>query len=182
MQAPQIKTERLLIKELDMQDAAAMYAYRSDSHVTRYQTWRPASEKEVREFICKMNHTGFNRMDTWFQLGMYLRENGQLIGDLGLHFLSPDNDQIEIGFTVNPAYQHRGYAAEAVRSLMHYFFKSLHTHRIIASVDPKNIASIALLEKIGMRKEAHFRQSIRSGNTWEDDVIYALLQEEWTKE
>ena len=180
MQAPRIETQRLLLKALDIRDTKTMFAYRSDPAVTRYQVWRPESEEELKAFIRKMNETGFNVEDSWFQLGVYLKGNQELIGDLGLHFLPPGNLQIEIGFTIRPTLQRRGYAAEAVEELINYLFNRMHKHRITASVDPKNAASIALLEKMGMRKEAHFRQSIWIADRWEDEVIYAVLNEEWT--
>lgn len=179
IQAPRIETQRLLLKALEIRDTQAMYAYRSDPAVTRYHSWRPASEEEVAAFIRKINETGFNVVGSWFQLGIYLKGNQELIGDLGVHFLPPGNRQTEIGFTIRPIQQRQGYAAEAVEALVSYLFKTLCKHRITASVDPKNTASLALLEKIGMRKEAHFRQSLWIADGWKDDVIYAVLNEEW---
>ena len=181
LRPPVIETERLLLKALEIRDAPAMYAYRSDPAVCRYQGWRPASEEEVSGFIREHCGAGFNLVDAWFQLGMYLKATSELIGDLGLHFLAPDNRQMEIGFTVAPRHQRKGYAAEAVGVLLPYGFKVLNKHRIIASVDPRNTASIALLGKMGMRKEAHFRESIRSGEGWADDLIFAVLDTEWKK-
>jgi RimJ/RimL family protein N-acetyltransferase len=179
MQVPRIETQRLFLQALETEDAQAMYAYRSDAAVSRYQSWRPTGEAAVRESIQKIHETGFNVVNTWFQLGIYLKSSKELIGDLGVHFIPPDNRQTEIGFTVSPTYQRQGYAGEAVRALILYLFRTLHKHRITASVDPRNSASIALLEKLGMRREAHFRKSIWLDDGWGDDVIYAVLQEEW---
>lgn len=156
-----------------------MYRYRSDPEVSRYQGWRPEAVAEVEQFIRKIRHTGFNVVDTWFQLGIYLLAGRRLIGDLGIHFLPPENQQTEIGFTVSPAFQRRGYAVEAVQALIEYLFQTLHKRRIVASVDPRNTASIALLEKLAFRKEAHFRESLYIDGEWVDDVIYAILNEEW---
>lgn len=180
MEPPRIETARLLLKALEVQDAPAVYAYRADPEVGRYQSWHPAGVPEVAKYIRTMAETGFDREDTWFQLGMYLKDTRVLIGDLGVHFLPPGSRQVEIGFTVSPAHQRRGYAAEAVPALIGYLFGTLGKHRVIGSVDPRNAPSIALLEKLGMRREAHFRQSILTPDgRWEDDVIYALLAEEW---
>jgi RimJ/RimL family protein N-acetyltransferase len=179
--APRIETRRLLLEALGPHDARAMYAYRSDPAVTRYQSWRPVSEEEVEAFIQKTNETGFNVADSWFQLGVYLKGNRELIGDLGLHFLPPGNRQVEIGITIRPTQQRRGYAAEAAEALIEHVFGTMRKHRIMASVDPENSASLALLEKLGMRKEAHFRQSIWIADRWEDDVVYAVLNVEWNE-
>ncbi len=178
-EAPQIRTDRLLLCELKLKDAHAMYLYRSSAEAMQYQSWHPTSEQEVRAFIRKTNRAGFDAADTWFQLGIYLGTSQRLIGDLGIHFLPPDGRQIEIGLTISPSHQRNGYATEAIRALLSFAFKNLGKHRVIASVDPRNIASIKLLERIGMRKEGLFKQSICTGEEWADDLRYALLEVEW---
>ena len=180
--APELQTERLLLRSLTFKDAAAMYSYRSDPNVIRYQSWHPANEKEVEAFIRKINRTAFNTVDTWFQLGIYLMPTQELIGDIGIHFLPLENMQVEIGFTITPKYQHKGYGTEAVKQLLHYLFTDLRKHRVIASVDPENTSSIRLMERIGMRKEAHFYQSIWNGKEWVDDIIYALIDDDWKQQ
>ena len=179
MQPPRIETQRLLIKRIEINDSKKMYAYRSLPEVYKYQAWRPESTVEVSEFVQKINTTKFNVSDSWFQLGIYIKTTKQLIGDIGLHFLLPDNQQTETGFTIDPKYQRKGYGLECVRAVIGYLFSEMKKHRIVASVDPKNIASIALLEKLGMRKEGCFRKSVLIRDQWEDDMIYAILNEEW---
>jgi RimJ/RimL family protein N-acetyltransferase len=176
-----ILTVRLLIGKLKRQNAHDMFLYRSDPEVMRYQSWNPANEREVKVFIKQIDRTVFNTVNTWFQLGIYLRATRELIGDIGLHFLPPDNTQTEIGFSISPAHQRKGYATEAVKACISYLFAKLGKHRVTASVDPRNAASIRLLEKIGMRLEGHFRQSIRTETGWADDLIYALLETEWNE-
>lgn len=174
-----IETPRLLMKPLQLQDTQGMYAYRSDPAVARYQSWRPVREEEVEAFILKYGSSSINVVDSWCQLGVYRKTTQELIGDVGIHFLPPDAQQVELGFTISPRHQGQGYAAEAVGALLSYLFASLSKHRIMASVDPSNTASIALLGKMGMRKEAHHIQSIWTPEGWGDDVIYAVLREEW---
>jgi len=101
-----------------------------------------------------------------------------LIGDLGLHVI--DEATVEFGITLAPARQGRGFATEAVRALLALAFERMGKHRAIASVDPRNLACVRMLERIGMRKEAHFRECLRWGDGWADDAIYAMLAREWT--
>ena len=110
-----------------------------------------------------------------------LKDKDILIGDIGLHFL-PDIAQVEIGYALDPLFQGKGYAEEAVRGVLRYLFKELKKHRVIASVDPDNERSIHLLLKLGMRKEAHFKKSYLIGDEYYDDCIYALLDEEVLEE
>lgn len=176
---PEIITERLLIRTLGEKDTEVFFGYRSHPQVGRYQGWHPVSINEIEVFIAKNLEIVPNTSGTWLQMAICLRDD-QLIGDIGIHFLD-DPAQVEIGYTLSPAFQGRGYANEAVKAVMDYLFTDLHKHRISASVDPENIRSIRLLEKLGMRKEAHFIQSYWMHDAWCDDCIYAILDEEWQK-
>ncbi len=90
-----------------------------------------------------------------------------------------DPRQVEIGFTVAPAHQGRGFATEAVLGILAYLFECVHKHRVFASVDPRNVASMALLKRVGMRQEAHYRESLWFKGGWADDVVFGILESEW---
>ena len=110
---------------------------------------------------------------------MALRPAGQLIGDCAAIPHADDPRQCEIGFTIAPKYQGHGYGTEAVRLLLGYLFTARGKHRITACCDPRNTASAALLERLGMRREGHLRQSTWAKGEWTDDLVYALLHDEW---
>jgi RimJ/RimL family protein N-acetyltransferase len=175
----ELKTSRLILRRLFASDAEAILAYRCLPEVCRYQTWEPQSLEEIGAFIAEQQELIPNHPGTWFQMAITLKEHGKLIGDCGLHFLETDHHQAEVGISISPVYQGQGYAGEALQEVLNYLFFSLGKHRVYASVDPRNFASIALMEKVGMRKEAHFRQSIWFKGEWADDVIYAVLEDEW---
>jgi len=160
-----------------MQDKDAFFAYRSLPEIYRFQGWRPKDKYEIEAFIAKNIAACPNAANTWLQLAACLKD-GQLIGDIGIHFLE-DDLQVEIGLTISTDYQGKGYAAEAVKSVVGYLFSDLRKHRITASVDPDNRKSVRLLEKIGFRKEAHFVKSYRMDDTLCDDCIYAILEDQW---
>lgn len=80
---------------------------------------------------------------------------------------------------MSPSYQRQGYGVEAVKGLLGHLFCSLQKHRVFASVDPRNLASIALLWRVGMRQEAHFHQSLWIKGEWVDDVMFGILSSEW---
>ncbi|PKN97229.1 MAG: GNAT family N-acetyltransferase [Chloroflexi bacterium HGW-Chloroflexi-4] len=172
-----INTDRLFIKTLSLQDKEAFLAYRSNDTVYKFQSWNPPSLQEVEYFIHQNLMVIPNTPNTWLQLGVYLH-NSQLIGDIGLHFLE-DGAQVEIGYTLAPEYQGQGCAFEAVNAILGYLFGQLGKHRVTASVDPDNVRSSRLLEKLGFRREGHFLQSVLIRGNWCDDVIYAMLEQEW---
>ncbi len=173
-------TERLRLRRLEPADAEAMFAYRSDPRVTAYQGWEPASREEVASYIVSLAGAAPDVPGSWFQVGITLREDGDLIGDVGIHVPVHDRRQAEIGITLVHDRQGRGYGTEALRAVLGYLFGELGKHRVYGSVDPRNLRSIALLERLGMRKEAHHRQSLWFKGEWVDDVIYAVLDGEWS--
>lgn len=174
-----INTERLLIRRLEKKDAKEFFDYRAMPEIYRYQSWKPTHINEAEEFIDLNIGVVPNTPDAWLQLAICLKD-GRLIGDMGIHFL--DDDQIEIGYTLSPDAQGNGYASEAVSAVVSYIFSELKKHRVTASVDPDNVHSIKLLERIGFRKEAHFIKSYRMDDRWCDDCIYAMLEEDWKQQ
>lgn len=179
MTAPELLTDRQRINDLSPTDAPALYAYRSHEEVARFQGWIPASINDAQAFITRNASTVYNHHDSWYQLAIRLQTTDDLIGDLGVHFIGDDGQQAEIGFTIAPAHQRQGLGAEAVSALLNHLFTALNKHRVFASVDPRNPASMALLKKVGMRQEAHFHQSLFWKGDWVDDVVFALLRSEW---
>lgn len=175
----ELKTPRLILTALDPADAEGMFAYRSDPAVNRYQCWEPESVAEIRDFIHRQQTILPDTPGTWYQLAIRRRDTGGLAGDAGLHFPRERDHEAEIGITLAPACQGRGYATEALRAMLDYLFGTLAKHRVYASVDPANNPSIRLLERIGFRREAHFRESLFFKGRWVDDIIYAILRREW---
>ncbi len=171
-------TDRLIIRQLEPSDAEAFWAYKQLPEAVRFQTWRPKSLAEVERFVEEMHAVKPCTPDAWLQVAVCLKDSGVMVGDVGLHFLE-DTAQMEIGYTISPHHQRKGYATEAVRVILDYLFATLGKHRITASLDPRNAASAAVLEKLGFRREAHFRKSFYMDGEWCDDWVYAMLREEW---
>jgi len=173
----ELATARLRLDALRQEDAASLFAYRADPAVSCYQGWRPTSLDEAARFIERQQGIAFDTPGSWFQFAVRLCESDELVGDLGLHFV--DADTVEFGVTLSPLHQGRGFAAETVRAVLVLVFDTLKRHRVYASVDPRNLACVKLLERLGLRKEAHFRESWRDGDIWADDAVYAMLAREW---
>ena len=170
---------RVVVRRFRLEDAAEFVAYRSDAAVARYQSWDApyppeGGERLVRQMIAAHPDTP----GQWFQFAVALRATWQLIGDCAAVPHADDPRQCEIGFTIAARYQGHGYATEAVRLLVGYLF-ARGKHRVTASCDGRNAASAAVLERLGMRREGHLRQSTWAKGEWTDDLLYAGLHEEW---
>lgn len=176
-----LNTKRLHLRPIRKEDAGLIFNYRSDPVTNKYQGWIPESVKDVIDFIETRVSPVPDIKDTWFQLVILKKDTGELIGDAGLHFFDHDNKQVEIGCTIDKKYHKLGFATEAMSEIMKFLFIRLKKHRIIGSIDPRNIGSINLVKKLGLRQEAHFRESILQNGEWVDDLIFAILEKEWNK-
>ncbi len=174
----QLETKRLIIRPISLEDKNVVFEYRRDKETNKYQEWIPETIDDVEVFIGKTVKQ-INEPDTWFQLVIIEKESKNIVGDIGIHFIGDENSQAEIGCTLNKRFQNKGYATESLEIVIDYLFSDLNKHRIIASIDPDNENSIRLVERLGFKKEAHFVQSLYINDEWVDDVVFALLVEDW---
>jgi len=171
---------RVGLRRFHLGDVDRLVTYRSSAEVARYQSWdapypRAAGERLIRQMMARHPDTA----GEWFQFAVVLRSTGELIGDCAARPHPDDVRQAEIGFTIAPEHQGHGYATGAVRSLVGYLFGQRGKHRVTACCDPRNAASAAVLERVGMRREGHLRESIWAKGEWTDDLLYAQLDREW---
>lgn len=168
-----IATERLIIRPFMQCDIGAVQSYATDPQIMHYMGEGPLDGQEVSNFIdkqCSDEATAF---------AMVLKSDQRLIGHMVFHpWFAPKT--YELGWVLHPAHQGYGYVSEAARALLHYAFTLLQAHRVIATCQPENHPSYRVMERIGMRREGHFRQCIDRGNgVWWDEYFYAILKAEW---
>ena len=174
-----LETTRLRLRYFTDADLPAFMAYRNDPEVARYQSWESINEPEARAFIQEQKEIQPGLPGQGFQVAIELKATGVLIGDCYFTINALDHRQAEIGFTLSREYQGYGYATEAVSCFFNYAFHMFDLHRIVAITDCENLASVALLERLGMRREGHFIQNIWFKGKWGDEYLYAVLKEEW---
>lgn len=169
----------MILDPLRSTDASTLFAYRSLPEVACYQSWWPSDASEVSAFIDRQTELAFGTPDNWCQLAIRSKTTGEMIGDFGAHFPPTRTDPIEFGLSLKPAEQGKGYAREVLTAAIDRAFGDWGYRRVIGSVDPRNIASMALCRTVGMRQEAHHVESYLFRGAWVDDVIFALLAREW---
>ncbi len=173
-----VQTERLIIRRLRDDDLEPLVAYRSLPEVAWMQLWESYSIDEGRKMIDELKKLEPFTPNNYFQFGVELKATGELIGDLYFK-MDEAGKQAEIGYTFAPKFQGQGLASEAVRKLMDYAFKEKGLHRIYGVTDPRHLRSIAMMKRMGMRQEAHFKESLWFKGAWADDVMFAVLEKEW---
>ena len=173
MQIRPIETQRLYLRQFEVQDWPAIHTYTADAVVMRFIGEGQLSEAQSKQFVEENSGSDAKAFP------VILKTENKLIGHVMFHpRFAPQT--YEIGWVFNPAYQSRGYATEAAQALLRYAFTNLQSHRVIATCQPENPASYRVMEKIGMKREGHFRKCIyREENVWWDEYFYAILEEEW---
>jgi RimJ/RimL family protein N-acetyltransferase len=174
-----IESERLILRRFNDSDLAPFVAYRNDPEVTRYQSWDSFDESEARAFIREMGSAQPGAPGEWFQFALESKGTGDLLGDCAMQVDGQEPYRAEIGFTLAREHQGKGFASEAVSHLLDYAFDTLGLHRVVAIADCRNKPSWSLLERVGMRREGHFRENVWFKGEWSDEYLYAILKDEW---
>ncbi|MEF0942780.1 GNAT family N-acetyltransferase [Rhizobium sp. BR 362] len=177
---PLASTERLILRRFVPEDFEAYSAYRSLPSVYRYLYSAPPSEQEMKERFDAGLNTRLSEDGDMLRCAVVRREDNILLGQVSLKLASKVALQAEIGYIFNPAYSGKGYVTEAVRALITLGFGSFGFHRIFARLDAKNIGSIGVVERLGLRREAHLIENDRFEGIWGDEYVYAVLSREWT--
>lgn len=161
-----IVTERLVLRRSHADDAPTISAYRSDPEVHRYQGWERTDHEGVREEIESMASRAPGEPGGWVQFSVEERETGRLVGDVGMSPAEDEPGVIKVGYTMDPAFQGRGYATEAVVALIAYAFDALGADVVRAYASAANLPSIRVAEKAGMRLVERFERTYE-GETWQ---------------
>jgi RimJ/RimL family protein N-acetyltransferase len=175
----QIHTPRLHLRRPRSEDATAISAYRSLPEVAKYQSWESFGIDDANRLIADQLAVEPGTTGSWLQFMIVLAESGLPIGDCGIHFLSNAAQQVELGITLDPRYQNRGFACEAIEHVLSYTFGTLNKHRVSATTDTKNKAAQKLFQRLGFRQEAHFVEHVWFKGAWGTEYVFAMLQREW---
>jgi RimJ/RimL family protein N-acetyltransferase len=164
-------TDRLVLRRSRPEDAETISAYRSDPEVHRQQGWERTDPEGVRADIEEMARRAPGEPGGWVQFSVEEREGGRLVGDVGISPADGEPGVIKVGYTMSPAVQGRGYATEAVRTLIDYAFGTLGADVARAFASADNLPSIRVAEKVGMRLIERFEH--REG----DEVWFGVRYE-----
>jgi RimJ/RimL family protein N-acetyltransferase len=176
-----IKSDRLIMRPVNLQDSQSIFGYRSNSTVNQYQGWIPESIGDVHDFITNQISPEINIPDSWFQLAILKENTHELIGDIGIHFLKAEPFSVELGCTLDVEFQGKGYAVEALSELIRYLFEALGKHVIYAGIDPGNVKSIRLFERMGFRTNNMEAKYLAENTEYPADLVYVIRREEWRK-
>ena len=175
-----IETARLRLRPYTSADFEPLFAMRSDAESVRYLYFGQQAEDEVRATLArKIAGTSVGAQGDVLHLAAELLETGEFVADVILCWVSEEHSLGEIGYSVHPAHAGRGYATEATRPLLRVAFEGLGLHRVMGRLEARNAASARVLEKLGLRLEAHLVENEWVKDEWQSELVYAILDREW---
>jgi RimJ/RimL family protein N-acetyltransferase len=174
-----LTTERLLLQDFSENDWPSVHEYASDPEVVRYTDWGPNTEQQTKDFIALMQSLRGQTPRTEYTLAVILKSENRLIGTCGLSIEKPEHREGALGYCYSRRFWGQGYATEAAAATLANGFGQLDLHRIYATCDVLNVRSWRVMEKIGMRREAHLREHLWQKDRWRDSFVYGILSSEW---
>jgi RimJ/RimL family protein N-acetyltransferase len=169
-----------VLRPFEEGDLEAMHAIQSDVESARWLYNEPRTLDGTKDLLAKkIAGDRFSAEGDWLAAAVVTRETGQLVGDLSMQWLSEQHRTGEIGFIFDRAHHGHGYATEAARAFLAFAFEGMGLHRVIGRTEPRNAVSARVLEKLGMRLEAHFVENEWVKGEWSSELVYAMLEHEW---
>lgn len=176
-----VRTDRLVIRRATAEDLDATWAFRRLPEVAE---WMTTATQDVEEYRARF------LSDTRLPKTLVFEHDGVVVGDLMLAVKDAwaqaeveeqgRHAEAELGWCIHPAHGGRGLATEAARALLGISFDQLQVHRAVALCFADNVPSWRIMERLGMRREAHTRRDgLHRTRGWLDGYVYALLDEEW---
>ncbi|MCP4332234.1 MAG: GNAT family N-acetyltransferase [Gammaproteobacteria bacterium] len=176
---PQIETPRLLLREVNSDDAQALFDIYSREDVVRYWDHPAWTQKSQADELIKSALDGFAAYEM-FAWCVTLRESGAVIGTCCLFDYSEEHRTAEIGYAFHPDHWGQRYALELMPPLIAFGFDSLDLNRIHAAADPRNLASLKILLSHGFKQEGLLRHNwIYRDEKPSDTALLGLLRHEW---
>ena len=172
---PILYTERLILKEITDKDASVLFEMRSNPDIMKYiDRPIPKSIDDIHELIQKMEM--MKSKGEGISWGIFKKENPDLkIGNIGLYRIIVEHYRAEVGYMLNTGHHQQGIMFEAIQKVTEYGFKEMNLHSIEANINPENMASRKLLEKVGFVREAYFKENYFFNGRFMDTEIYSLL-------
>ena len=175
--APPIHTARLVLREVaasDFEDHARLF---NDRDVVRYLYEDRLDAEQMRAHFERRFWRGLPAEGTW--CNFVVEHEGAFVGEVGLGLVSAQHRQCEVGYVFSPAFRGLGFATESTRAMIDLAVEEMSAHRVMARLDARNDASRHLLERLGLRREAHLVQNEFVKGEWTDELVYAVLASEW---
>ena len=173
------RTARLVLRDIVESDRADHVALFSEPEVLRYLYDGAMDEASLSAHFERRIATGPPAEGHWRNRAV--EHEGAFVGEVGLSLVSETHRGYEVGYVFSPHYRALGFATEATRGIIDLAFGDLGAHRVCARLDARNDPSRHLLERLGLRLEAHHVRNEFVKGEWTDELVFAVLEDEWPR-
>ena len=174
-----IETERLILREFEIDDWQAVLAYQRDHRYQQFYSFSERTETEAQDFVQKFLSQQSESPRRKYQLAVTIAGTDEVIGTCGIRRKAENDKEADIGFELAPWHWGNGFATEAAQSIVQFGFDELELHKISSKCIAENIASARVLENVGLRREGKLRDDEFFKNRWWDTLLFGILEEEW---
>ena len=182
---PQLDTERLVLRELTLDDVNVIFPHFANEKVVRYEDSKPAvNVKDVTDIVEWGRNIASSK--TGILWGMFRKSDGSFLGQIN-YVARPDNNFIgtthraEIGYDLTPHYWGTGYISEAIICVIEFIFNSTEINRIEAIVHTENSRSLNVLTRLGFHREGILREYVKWEDEYWDMALLTMLKRDWVK-
>lgn len=169
----------VLLRDLTSADTSAVHAIVGDSSVTKWLSFDARDREEAAAMVAGVVDRQAQEPRTEYYLAV-CAAGGELVGfcRLGLSGVQA----AKLGYAIRPDTQGCGYATDACRTILRFAFRDLGLHRVSAAVGPDNLASVAVLRKLGFQHEGRLRDHVHTNGAWRDSDLFSLLAAEYEQQ
>ena len=177
-----LQTDHLILRTFERADLDDLCAYHALPSMQRYVFTRTRDKADVIEALHVMRgHVSLQRPGDNLTLAMVRKGDKKVIGHVSLNWQDATSGQGEVRFCINPSYAGQGYAGEALSAMFDLAFDQFRIHRLFVRCDGRNHHSIKLMQKLGLRLEAHYREHALFQGEWDEELHFAILDREWNR-
>lgn len=173
---PQLETDRLILRNMTMEDAPEIFFLRSDKDVMRYIDREPAKTIKDAEDLITRILTDIDKNEAVMWAIALKEEPEKLIGTICIWKFQKEHFRGETGYILHPQHWRKGIMKEALIKVLDFGFNALNLHSVEAHISPDNIASATLLERTGFVREAYFRENFHFRGKFLDTAVYSKLK------
>jgi [ribosomal protein S5]-alanine N-acetyltransferase len=173
-----VTTPRLVLRRLTPDDVADVLEILTDPEIYQYEDHGPLDDAQAKLWLETTLKEKLSDREGKLSLAITEQNSGKLVGVLRLQYRDRDRRQADFGIQINRSYQRQGFGSEAAVALLIFCLRDIGLHRVTAGCDCSNVASVRLLTKVGMRKEAEYRKDRFVDGKWVNSYRFAMLEED----
>lgn len=175
---PVLETDRLILRQVDTDDAESVLKYLSDQEVMKYYGLEPFDS--INDALDEISwYQSIFEENTGIRWGITIKNQNEVIGSCGFLNRVPKHYRSEIGFELSKDYWGQGIASEALKAICKYGIEQLNLQRIEALIEPPNLSSQRLVERLGFIREGLLRNYEFTSGKFDDLYMYSLLRKEF---